>query len=65
MKTKERVYENKGNKIKKVCELLDQGFNTREVAEKTGIPRSTIRKVLSGSTWKSISKDFNFMKNKN
>lgn len=64
MKTHERVYETKAKRVQKICELLDQGYNSREVAEKLDIPRTTVRNILSGGSWKDISKDYNFMKNK-
>ena len=46
------------------CELLDQGFNTKEVAEKLGISRPFVRKICSGESWRDISKDYDFMKKK-
>ena len=47
-----------------ICEMLDQGLNTREVAERLGVNRSLVRGIRSGSSWKSISKYYNFIKNK-
>ena len=65
MKEKGNVLmNNKKELIRKVCELLDTGLNTREVSEKIGISRSVVRKVFSGQTWYGISKDYDFMKKK-
>ena len=65
MKTHKRVYESKLTRIHNICKLLDQGYNTREVSEKLDVPRTIVRKILSGGTWRDVSKDYNFMKNKN
>lgn len=61
-KTKNPLYEKKRTIAKKVCELLNDGYNSREVSEKLGISRGFVRKILSGSTWNDISKDYNFSK---
>ena len=45
-------------------ELPQKYIDSREVAEKLDIPRTTVRSILSGASWKSISKDYNFMKQK-
>lgn len=65
MKTNENpLYEIKRKTAIMVCELLDIGMNSREVSEKLDISRSFVRNILSGNTWKDISKDYSFIKNK-
>lgn len=46
------------------CELLDQGFNTAEVAEYLGISRSFVRAICAGATWRDVSYNYQFMKDK-
>ena len=58
------IVEEKRKQVIQICELLDTGLNTREVSEKLNIPRTLIRNIYSGNTWKDISKNYNFMKNK-
>ena len=65
MKTRKRVNENKAKIVNKICSLIDEGYNSREVAEKLDVPRTTVRNIMSGGSWKEISKNYNFMKNKN
>ena len=58
------LYEKKKALAIKICELLDEGYNTKEVSEMVGSQRSMVRNIMAGTTWKDISKDYNFMKNK-
>ena len=58
------LMDEKKELIRKACELLDSGLNSREVSEKLSMSRSVVRKVLSGQCWYEISKDYNFMKKK-
>jgi transcriptional regulator with XRE-family HTH domain len=58
------LYKQREDLAKKICELLGKGYNTKEVANKLKISRSIARGILSGSTWTTISKNYNFMKNK-
>lgn len=61
---KNPLYESKKNQVELACMLLDKGFNTREVSEEIGLPRHIVRSILSGSSWKNVSKNYNFIKNK-
>ena len=58
------IYIKKRNDAIRSCELLDVGYNTKEIAEKLGISRPFVRKICSGETWRDISKDYDFMKKK-
>ena len=58
------LYEDKKKRIIKACELLDMGYNTKEVALKLGFPRSTIRNLYSGNTWEEVAKNYQFYKKK-
>lgn len=58
------LHEQKKQLIIEACELLDTGLNTRQVAEQLQMSRSIVRKVYSGETWREVSKNYNFMKNK-
>lgn len=58
------LYEQKKAQAIKVCELLDSGLNTREVAEKLNVPRTYVRNICAGSTWKDVSMNYEFMKKK-
>ena len=65
MKTsKNPIYEQKKKQATQVCELLNDGLNTREVAEKMGVTRSYVRNICAGTTWYDVSKNYNFMKKK-
>lgn len=65
MKSKSNVlHEQKVLLVRKACALLDTGYNTKEVAEMTGLPRSTVRGIRSGYTWLEVSKEYGFMKEK-
>ena len=61
-KNKNPLYNKKREAAIKVCELLYTGLNTRQVSEKLGVPRGFARKILSGETWKDISKNYGFTK---
>lgn len=56
------LYEQKRLKVIEICEMLDNGFNTKQVSELTGIKRSMIRNIRAGNTWKKISKNYSFCK---
>nr|DAN30629.1 MAG TPA: homing endonuclease [Caudoviricetes sp.] len=63
MKIKEHpLYEKKRKNVINACKLLDDGLNTREVSVELGVSRSFVRNILSGNTWKDISKDYSFIK---
>lgn len=65
MKTiKNPLYEIKRKNAINACKLLDSGLNSREVSVSLGISRSFVRNILSGNTWKDVSKDYSFIKNK-
>lgn len=50
--------------VKKICKLLDKGYNTRIVSEKLNVPRSLVRNIFSGNNYRTISQNYNFMKKK-
>lgn len=65
MKTdKNPLYEQKRDMVIQICDLLDSGLNTKEVSEKMNVPRTLVRNIMAGTTWKDISSDYNFIKNK-
>lgn len=65
MKTnKNPLYEQKRDLVIKICDLLDSGLNTKEVSDKMGVPRTFVRNIMAGTTWKEISSEYNFIKNK-
>lgn len=52
--------------VRNVCKLIDKGqYTLREIEAKTNIPYQAIRNIFYGTCRKDISKDYNFMKNKN
>lgn len=61
-KTKNPLSTKKREAAIKACELLYIGLNTKQVSEKLGVPRGFVRKILSGDTWKEISKNYGFTK---
>ena len=63
-KNKARVNEEKEKVVNKICDLLDEGYNTREVSEMLGVGRSMVRCIYSGQSWASLTKDRKFMKDK-
>lgn len=65
MKTKKRpLYDKKKSQIISICELIDKGYKIKDISNELGLPKQYIRDVKQGSIWKSISKEYNFMKNK-
>lgn len=50
--------------IIRVCELLEEGLPIKKISEMTGVGEKIIRHVFSGETWKRISKDYDFRKNR-
>lgn len=58
------LHENEIILVHRICELLDEGYNTKEVSELLSISRSKVRNILSGNSWTKISKQYSFMKNK-
>jgi len=63
-RNKTRVNTEKEKVVNKICDLLDEGYNTREVSEMLGVSRSVVRCIYSGQSWSSLTKDRKFMKNK-
>ena len=61
---KNPLYEQRKELVIKVCDLLDEGYNSKEVAEKLNVNRSFVRNILFGSVWKEITENRKFMKNK-
>lgn len=61
---KNPLYEDRKILVIKVCDLLDNGYNSREVAEKLNVNRSFVRNILFGNVWKDITKNREFMLNK-
>lgn len=50
--------------IIRVCELLEEGLPIKKISEMTGVGEKIIRHVFSGESWKRISKDYDFRKNR-
>lgn len=53
--------------VRKICELLEQGYGNKEIICKLNFPNDSYHKHLitgirTGKKWKSISKDFNIQK---
>ena len=65
MKIKQNpLYEQKKVLVENICKLIDSGLNTKQIAEKLNIPRSTVRNIRSGTSWVTVSKKYKFMQNK-
>ena len=53
------------DQINAVCYLLEEDKLSRmQIAKSTGVDDNTVGMVLSGTQWKSISKDYDFSKRK-
>ena len=61
---KNPLFEDKKKEVIKACELLDKGYNTKEVSERVNLSRSVIRNIYSGNNWTEVSKNYNFYKNR-
>ena len=48
----------------KICEMIDSGYKTSEIVSTLGVSRNIVRHIRDGSSWKSVSKDYNFIINK-
>lgn len=58
------LYQKRLCKVIEICNLLDSGFNTKQVSELTDMPRSMIRNIYSGNSWVEVSSKYDFYKNK-
>lgn len=51
----------KNKDVKKVCKMIEKGKHTlREISEKTGVHYQTVRNIYYRTSWKEISKDYDF-----
>lgn len=48
------------DKVIKICELLQEGKRTIDVANETGYPYHAIQKIKKRKTWHEITKNYNF-----
>lgn len=48
--------------IEYICELLEENYSITEISEKVNVPRHLVYKVLTGVTWRSVSKKYDFTK---
>ena len=48
------------DKVRLICELLEQGLSMSEISTKLNVPRHTIYSIKSKLTWKHISRYYNF-----
>nr|DAK22939.1 MAG TPA: homing endonuclease [Caudoviricetes sp.] len=63
MNTNLRYRINSDEYIHEVCMLLEENkLSVPEISEKTGVSTSTIRKILYGQNWKSISSNYDLSK---
>lgn len=44
----------------KCCELLEQGYRTREIAEIVGVTKKSVQKIKGGESWKRLGSQYNF-----
>ena len=56
------LYEKRKQQVEDVCKLLDNGLNSFQVSEITGMNASTIRNILAGKSWVEISSKYEFYK---
>ena len=56
------LYEKKKSQVIAICELLDKGLKVKDISQELNLPKQYIRDVKYGIIWKSISKEYNFMK---
>ena len=45
--------------IHEICQLLEDGFQNKEISKKLGVPKSTVATIRGKKSWKSISKLYN------
>lgn len=50
------------NRVHRICELIDSGASTNDIAAKIGFSRNSIANIKNGKTWTSTSKTYNFRK---
>ena len=51
----------KSTDVKKICEMIeDNKLTLREISQKTGVSYQIVRNIYYKTTWKSISKNYNF-----
>lgn len=63
MKTRKYpLYEKKKSQVIAICELLDKELKVKDISKELDLPKQYIRDVKYGCIWKSISKEYNFMK---
>lgn len=48
-----------GETATKICEMLQSGMKTKEIAEKLNVTSAIVQNIADGKTWKSISKNYN------
>lgn len=49
-------------KIIKICECLDKGIDIKEISNELGVSNWVVSNIKIGKTWKSISKNYKFIK---
>lgn len=47
-----------------ICKLIDQNVPVKDIIKKLNVTRSTVANIKRGFTWKEVSKEYNFLKNK-
>lgn len=51
----------KNKDVKKVCKMIENGkYTLREISEKTGVHYQTVRNIYYRTSWREVSKDFDF-----
>lgn len=50
--------------IIKCCQLIDQGYKNKEIMQMTKVSKDCIKKLRAGRTFKDISSNYDFIKNK-
>lgn len=44
----------------RVCELLEQAWSTKDIADLLGVSKRSVQHIKDGTTWKRVSKNYNF-----
>lgn len=55
-----RQHRKSEKEIRKICELIVQGYTNKEIEDLTGTPRKEVYKIRAGYIFSSISKEYDF-----